>query len=138
MGKFVNHIRKYLKVYLITAFVSLAVGVGIFCLYYFLRDRTLLAAIDGVTMAGVILLGVGLLCLLGRFGAYDTMSYGFKQMFASMFAKEANKYNDMSEYKEEKRIKRESSSYYYVVMMIVSLLFFIAFAILEIYKMQHY
>ena len=129
MGKFVNHIRKYLKVYLITAFVSLAVGVGIFCLYYFLRDRTLLAAIDGVTMAGVILLGVGLLCLLGRFGAYDTMSYGFKQMFASMFAKEANKYNDMSEYKEEKRIKRESSSYYYVVMMIVSLLFFIAFDI---------
>ncbi len=138
MGKFIYHIRKYLKVYLITALISLAVGVGIFCLYYFLRDRTIIAAIDGVTMAGVILLGVGILCLLGRFGAYDTMSYGFKQMFASMFAKEANKYNDMSEYKEEKRVKRESSSYYYVVMMIVSLLFFIAFAILEIYKTQLY
>ena len=138
MGKFIYHIRKYLKAYLITALISLAVGVGIFCLYYFLRDRTIIAAIDGVTMAGVILLGVGILCLLGRFGAYDTMSYGFKQMFASMFAKEANKYNDMSEYKEEKRVKRESSSYYYVVMMIVSLLFFIAFAILEIYKTQLY
>lgn len=138
MGKFIYHIRKYLKVYLITALISLAVGVGIFCLYYFLRDRTIITAIDGVTMAGVILLGVGILCLLGRFGAYDTMSYGFKQMFASMFAKEANKYNDMSEYKEEKRVKRESSSYYYVVMMIVSLLFFIAFAILEIYKTQLY
>ena len=138
MGKFIYHVRKHLKVYSITAIVSLVLGVGIFCLYYFLRDRTITAAIDGVTMAGVILLGVGLLCLLGRFGAYDTMSYGFKQMFASMFAKEANKYNNMAEYKEDKRIQRESSSYYYVIMMIVSLLFFIAFAILEIYKVNLY
>ncbi len=138
MGKFIFHIRKYLKVYLITAVVSLAVGAGIFCLYYFLRDQTLIAAIDGVSMAGVILLGVGILCLLARLGAFDTMSYGFKQMFSSMFAKEANKYNDMAGYKEEKREKRASSSYYYVVMMIVSLLFFIAFAILEIYKVQLY
>ena len=138
MGKFIFHIRKYLKVYLITAIISIALGAGIFCLYYFLRDKTIIAAIDGVSMAGVILLGVGLLCLVARLGAFDTMSYGFKQMFASMFAKEANKYNDMSQYKEEQREKRASSSYYYVVMMIVSLLFFIAFAILEIYKTQLY
>ena len=60
MGKFIFHIRKYLKVYLITAIISIALGAGIFCLYYFLRDKTIIAAIDGVSMAGVILLGVGL------------------------------------------------------------------------------
>ena len=102
------------------------------------RDRTLIAAIDGVTMAGIILLGGGLLCLVAHFGAFDTMSYGFRQMFTSMFAKEANKFNDMAEYKEDRNKKRAASSHYYYVMMIVSLLFFIVLIALEIYKSTLY
>ena len=138
MGKFVYHVRKHLKVYSITAIISLIVGVTVFLLFYYLRNQTLIAAIDGTSMAGVILLSAGAFCLLARLGAFDTLNYGFKQMFASMFAKEANKYNDMSSYKEEKNKSRKSGSYYYVIMMIVSLLFFIAFAILEIYKVNLY
>ena len=136
MSRLFAHIRKFLKTYIITALVSAVIGVTIFMLYYFLNDRTLLAAINGTSMAGIILLGVGLLCLVARLGAFDTMSYGFRQMFSSMFAKEANKYNDMVEYKQDKNAKRARSSYYYVVMMIVSVFFFIAFIALEIYKTQ--
>lgn len=138
MGKLIFHIRKYLKVYVITAIVSIAIGVTIFLLFYLLKGKTIISAIDGTSVAGAVLLGVGLLCWMGRLGAFDTLSYGFKQMFTSMFAKEANKYNDMAEYKQEKNAQRAASSYYFVVMMIVSLLFFIAFAILEIYKSQLY
>lgn len=136
MSRLFAHIRKSLKTYIITALVSAVIGVTIFMLYYFLNDRTLLAAINGTSMAGIILLGVGLLCLVAHLGAFDTMSYGFRQMFSSMFAKEANKYNDMVEYKQDKNTKRARASYYYVVMMIVSVFFFIAFIALEIYKTQ--
>ena len=138
MSKFTDNVKKYLKTYLFTAAISFVIGVVVFLLYYFLRDRTLIAAIDGVTMAGIILLGGGLLCLVAHFGAFDTMSYGFRQMFTSMFAKEANKFNDMAEYKEDRNKKRAASSHYYYVMMIVSLLFFITLIALEIYKSTLY
>ena len=138
MIRLFSHIRKFLKTYIITALVSAVIGVTIFLLYYYLKGQTLLSAIDGTSMAGIILLGVGLLCLVARLGAFDTMSYGFRQMFSSMFSKDANRYNDMVEYKQDKNAKRQRSSYYYVVMMIISVLFFIAFIVLEIYKVQVY
>ena len=138
MGKITDNIKIHLKTYIIVTIASLIVGAIIFCLYFFLKEKTLVAALDGTGMAGVILLGAGLLCILSRFGAFDTMSYGFKQLFTSMFAKEANKYHDMVEYKEEQDKKRKTSSHYYVPMMLVSLLFFLAFIALEIYKTQLY
>ena len=138
MGKVIDNIRLHLKTYILVTIISLLVGVAIFLVFFFIKERTLLGALDGTGIAGVFLLGAGLLCLLARFGAFDTMSYGFKQMFSSMFAREANQYNDMVEYKENFNKKRQSSSHYYVPMMLVSLLFFIAFIILEIFKSQLY
>ena len=95
-------------------------------------------ALDGTGVAGVVLVSIGVLCLIARYGAFDTMSYGFKQMFASLFAKEANKYNDMSEYKEQKNTVRKVSSSYYYVIIFVGVLFLIAFLILEIYRLTNY
>ena len=134
LHRFIENIRKHLKTYVITLVVSIVVGLAIFFLYYFLKGQDMLALLDGTGVAGVALLGAGLLCLVARLGAFDTMSYGFRQMFSSMFAKEANQYNNMADYKEDRRIKRESASYYYIVMMVVSALFFIAFIALEIYR----
>ena len=136
--KFKEHVLKHLKTYIITLVISLIVGATIFLLYYFLQEQTLYGAMNGVGVAGAILLGVGLLCLVARLGAFDTMSYGFRQLFSSMFSKDANRYNDMVEYKEAKDVTRKNASHYYVIMMIVSILFFIAYIALSIYRANIY
>ena len=138
MKKLIENIKKYPRTYIVTTLVSLVVGAVIFILVYFLKSQSLVDAIDGVTIAAVVLMGVGILAILSRFGAFDTMSYGFSQMFASLFNREANKFNDMVDYKQKKNETRQSGSYFYIPMIFVSLLFFIALIVLEIVKSNLY
>ena len=138
MNRLIAHLIKFKKSYIITTVVSLLVGVGIFLAYYFIQKQTLYGAMNGSGVAGAVLIGVGLLCMVARYGAFDTMSYGFKQLFASLVNREANKYNDMVEYKEEKNKVRESSSKYYLAIMLVSIIFFIVFIALTIYRYSVY
>ena len=134
MKKIIDNIRKYFITYLITFIVSSLIGIGIFLTFYFVQEQSLIGSINGTSIAFATLFGVSILLWLGRLGAFDTMSYGFKQMFASMFAKNPNKYNDFVSYKDEKNMKRSASAKLYFVMMFVSFIFLIAFLVLEIVK----
>ncbi|MBO6280212.1 MAG: DUF3899 domain-containing protein [Bacilli bacterium] len=136
MKKIIENIKKNLKTYIWTFIISTLVGLGVFLFFYFFQKQTYVGALNGAGVAFAALFGIGILCWLGRFGAYDTMSYGFVQMITSMFGKEANKHNDFSAYKQEKNARRKLSSNYYFVIMFVSLLFLITFVILEILKSQ--
>lgn len=133
MQKIKEDILKNLKVYIIALIISLLIGLGLF-LTFFLLNKGIAGAIDGTGIPGAILLGVGLLCWIGRLGTFDSMSYGFSQMFTSMFGRKANKYHDFNAYVDDKRVKRKSASHYYFVIMIVGALFLIALGVLMIYK----
>lgn len=133
MKKLIQNIKKYPISYLVTTLIGLAVGFVFFALFFFwLRGISIVGAIDGTGVAGAVLLGVFGLVWLSRNGAFDTMSYGFSQMFASMFGRKANKYNDFSEYKEQKNTKREVGSLSYIALAFDGFLYLIAFAVLEI------
>ena len=133
MRKLFENIRKYPKSYIVAFLIALVVGFGIFCIFFFwLGQQSLVGAINGTGVAGAGLIFIFGLGWLSRQGAFDTMSYGFSQMFASMFNKQANKYNDMVEYKNEKNARRAQGSLYYVTFLLAGLLYFIAFSILEI------
>lgn len=134
MKALINNIRRYFKVYLVTFIVSIVIGMAIFFAYYFTMATKYVAALNGTGVASLALGGVALLAWIGKMGAYDSMSYGFKQMFSSMFGKDPNKYRDFASYKEEKYIKRKSSSKYYFVILFAAFLFLLTFIILEIVK----
>ena len=136
MKKILANIRDHLKAYIITFFVSLAIGLGIFFTFLFVHTTRYVGALDGTGVASIALAGVAALLWIGKLGAYDSMSYGFKQMFSSMFGKSANKYNDFASYKEEKYAQRKSGAKYYFVTLFVALLFLIAYIVLEIIKYQ--
>ena len=132
MNKVFNQIKKYWKVNLITFIIALVMGVTIFCLFFFLRDRTIVAAIDGVAVGGVSLLFLGLLMLVSHLGAFDTFAFGFKQLGSMLFAKDPKKDGNYHDYKENKAEKRSDSSYNFVMMMAAGLLMLLAVPILEI------
>ena len=134
MKKIIEDIKKNFKIYAITFLISSLIGIGIFLTFYFIEEQSFSGSLNGTSVAFASLFGISILLWIGRMGAFDTMSYGFKQMFASMFAKDANKYNDFMSYKDEKNTKRKASTKYYFVMMFVSLIFLITFIILEIVK----
>ena len=138
MRKLIDNIRVHYKAYLITLLVSAVVGVGIFLIFYFVGKQTLVASIDGTGVTFMILFGISILLLIGQFGAFDIFVYGTKQMFAGMFSKNPNKYNDYASYREERYAKREKSPKIYFAIMLVSFLFLIVFAILEIIKFSIY
>ena len=134
MKKIIEDIKKNFKIYAITFLISSLIGIGIFLTFYFVEEQSFSGSLNGTSVAFASLFGISILLWIGRMGAFDTMSYGFKQMFASMFAKDANKYNDFMSYKDEKNTKRKASTKYYFVMMLVSFIFLITFIILEIVK----
>ena len=132
MGKAKENFRKFYKAYIVTFVVSLLIGAGIFCLYFFLNVANVLHALNGVTFSTIALAGLGGLMWVNSQGAFDTLSYGFRQMFASFFAKNANKYNDMYAYKEAKAQKRESSPKTWLAVLIAAAIFALAIIPLEI------
>ena len=138
MSKFKDNFRKYLKTYLSAGGISLGVGLLVFFLYFFIQHMTYVAALNGTGMAFVILFAAGVLVWLSKEGAFDTISFGFKQMFTSWFNKEANKYNDFVGYRDEKNSKRLASSNIHFVFLMISALFLIAFGIIEIIKYSIY
>lgn len=124
--------KKFWKVYLITFFISLAIGAGIFCAFFFSGGQTSLSALNGTGFGSVIMLCLAGLIFVSREGFFDFVSYGFKQMGAMLFSKEPSHYNDFPGYKEHKAEQRKSRSHYYVIVIIVSALLLIAYFILRL------
>lgn len=123
---------KQLKENIITFVISLSVGAIIFCLYFFLKSRTIVDACNASIMAAVILVSLGLLIWLTRLGAFDTFAYGFKQLGHAMFGRSPTKYHDMIEYKQDRYEKRKDKTNYYLFIIIAGLCFGVATLVLEI------
>ena len=138
MKKAFEQIRKHWLTNLITFLISLAIGVTIFLVMFLTRNRTIIAAIDGVTVGGLVVLAMGLLYWLGFLGAFDFVAFGFKQFGSMLFAKDPRKAGYYHEYQDEKRQKRLNSSYNFFVMMLAGLLILIALPILYIIYKTHF
>ena len=120
------------KSHIITFLFSMVFGGIIFCLYFFLKGQTLKNAIDASTIAGVALIGGGLMVIITRLGAFDTFAFGFKQMFTSMFNKDPNAYNSLADYKLQKYDQRKLKKKTYLMLFLAGLLFILVLIILEI------
>ena len=132
MNKVLEQIKKHWKINLVTFIVSLIIGATIFCLIFFLRNKTIVAAIDGAAIGSLLVLFLGLSTLVNHLGAFDTFAFGFKQLGAMMFAKDARRENSYQEYREEKTLKRTSSSYNFVIVILTGSLLSISIIVLEI------
>ena len=132
MKRVVEQIKKYWLINLVTLLISLLLGGAIFCLFFFLRNQTIIAAVDGAAVATFIILFLGLLFWMAHLGAFDMFSFGFKQLGSMLFAKDARRDGPYAEYREQKREKRQNSSYYFVFVIIAGLLLGIALIVLEI------
>ena len=132
MKKAFEQIKKYWLINLITLLISLLLGGAIFCLFFFLRNQTILDAVDGAAVATFIILFLGLLFWMAHLGAFDMFSFGFKQLGSMLFAKDARRDGPYVEYREQKKEKRQNSSYYFVSVILAGLLLGIALIVLEI------
>lgn len=117
---------------LITFLVSLVVGGVVFILFFFLRTRSFMDAINGTTIAALFVLLSGVLALLAHLGAFDTFAFGFKQLGSMMFAKNARRDGTYSDYRERKQEKRASSAHSYLAIIAAGLMLLIAVIVLEI------
>jgi len=132
MSKVFAQMKKYWKTNLVTFIIAIVLGVGVFCLIFFLRGRTILAAVDGAALGSVTILFLGLLCLVNHFGAFDTFAFGFKQLGSMIFSKNARKAGNYRDYKEIKAEKRSKSSYNFISVIAAGLLMSISIIVLEI------
>lgn len=132
MKKAFTQIKKYWLINLITFLIAIVVGVGIFCLIFFLRNQTIIAAVDGAAIGSIIVLFLGLLMWVAHLGAFDTFAFGFKQLGSMLFAKDARRDGTFQEYKENKATKRDNSSYNFVMVILAGLLLSISIIVLEI------
>ena len=132
MKKAFAQIKKYWLINLITFLISLVVGAGIFCLIFFLRNQTIVAAVDGAAIGSMVVLFLGLLMWVAHLGAFDTFAFGFKQLGSMLFAKDARRDGTFQDYKQNKATKRDNSSYNFVMVIFAGLLLSISIIVLEI------
>ena len=132
MKRAFEQIKKYWLVNLITFVASLVIGAGIFCLFFFLRNQTIVAAVDGAAVGAMVVLFLGLLFWMAHLGAFDTFAFGFKQLGSMIFAKDARRDGTYADYREAKKEKRNDSSYNFVSIIIAGLVLSIVLLVLEI------
>ena len=132
MKKVFLQIRKHWLTNLVTLVISLVVGAVIFCLMFFLRNMTLISAVDGIALATAVVILFGLLMLVNHLGAFDTFAFGFKQLGSMFFARDARRDGDYADYKQNKAETRANSSYNFVAVIAAGLLLLIAVIVLEI------
>ena len=92
----------------------------------------MISAINGVSIAAIVLLGVGGLIFVSFEGFFDIFSFGFKQLGTSMFGKKGNETKDFAGYKEQNRIKREEQPKIFLPIIIAGLVFLLAMIVLRI------
>ena len=132
MKKAFEQIKKHWLANLITFIISVMIGLIIFVLYFFLRNRTFLNAVDGMTVGGLVVLLSGLLSWMAHLGMFDLASFGFIQLGHVLFSKNPRKGGDFVDYKSKKGEKRGNSGYYFVSIIVAGLALCIAFIILRI------
>ena len=132
MKRAFGQIKKYWLINLITFIISLMVGGGVFCLMFFLRNRTLIDAVDGTAVASISVLFIGLLMFVAHLGAFDMFAFGFKQFGSMLFAKDARKEGQYHEYRESQTTKRQDGSYNFVAVIVAGLLLSISVIVLDI------
>lgn len=123
---------KKIKPYFIVSAISLIIGAGVFCLVFFLKDQSLMAACNGTSLAGIVLIFLGVISLVNRLGAFDTISFGFRQMGASMFAKDPRSAGNFTDYKEYKNEIRKTRSKGFIAMFCVGVVFMLVYIVLQI------
>ena len=100
--------------------VSLLLGVLLTALGLFFRKSFLLIWwSDSLSIAGAVLVLLGLLGLVARLGAFDTVAYGF-----STFGK--RRYKDLFEYTQAKAEKRSHAPPGFMPLIAVGVLFLAA------------
>lgn len=132
MRNVLTQIKNHWLVNLITFFIALSVGVSIFCLIFFLRDMTIVAAVDGAAIGSMVVLFLGLLMFVAHLGAFDTFAFGFKQLGSMLFAKDARRDGTYQEYKESVTERRNISSYNFIIVIATGLFLSISIIVLEI------
>lgn len=132
MNRVVVQIKKHWKTNLLTFIISIVVGVGIFCLIFFLRNMALVDAVNGAAVGSLSVLLFGLLMWVSHLGAFDTFVFGFKQLGSMFFAKDARRDGNYADYKQNKAESRANSSYNFVAVIAAGLFLSIALIVLEI------
>lgn len=132
MKRAFEQIKKHWLENLIIFLISLVVGVAIFLIYFFLRNRTFISAVDGMTIGGLFVLLSGFLAWMAHLGMFDMVSFGFIQLGHVLFSKDPRKGGDFADYKNNKAEKRNNSSYSFVAIIVAGLALCIAFVVLRI------
>ena len=81
------------------------------------------------------MIGVALLSVVTRFGAFDTFAYAFSTLKVKYIPNTKKTYEDLYDYKEKKTEKRENTKYnflpYLVAGIVLFLVAFILFLVLQ-------
>lgn len=128
-----RHMSKNQKI-LLWVIVSI-LGIGIWCLAYFVRGNLhLIGAMDAFTISGVAILLLYGLYLVYRWGAFDMVIYGFKDLYYHMnfSAEKIRKYDDYGEYRERKKEERSKSKPYFWPFLVIGAILVITSIILRI------
>ena len=97
-----------------------------------MRGQNIVSAVNGAALAFVVLLFFGLLMLVTHLGAFDSFSFGFRQLGTMIFSKDPRREGTFADYREAKRVKRDNSSFSFFSMMAGSLVYGILLIVLEI------
>lgn len=122
---------------LIHTIVAVILGVGFFCLVFFLRQIfDLRGWSDAFVVSGVFELGLLVIVFLGERGVFDMMGYGMYRLVGLFKRQEDLKWRTAYDFKAEKVEKRCKNPFFFVPYFIVAGIFLLIGVVLTIVVMN--
>jgi hypothetical protein len=100
----------------------LLLGGAIFVTIYFTGERSLQRTCDSCFAPGCVLIGLGFFSLVNHWGGFDFFLYGTSASLGALRKGTPKQYEDVMDYKEQKKEYRESSGPVYLLYFIYGVL----------------
>lgn len=130
MRKLIEFFRDELVGKILRYVLIALLGVGIFLLIYLLNEKTLVTASNACLAPASVLLVLGFFSLMTHLGNMDFVSYGMISAFGSLKKNYEKPYEDLIDYKTQKKQQRQYEGPVYLPYFIFGLIFLVASIIL--------
>lgn len=117
--------KRFFIKYMIKSIISICISLIVFLIVFFIRGNNFTGILDGLFLASVASITMGLFSLITNLGFFDLIAYNGARFNNFIHQYKGKSFNGVFEYSESKKEKRKENRYVFLSYLVVGIVFLI-------------
>ena len=110
---------------MIKSIISICISLIVFLIVFFIRGNNYTGILDGLFLASVASITMGLFSLITNLGFFDLIAYNGVRFNNFIHQYKGKSFNGVFEYSESKKEKRKENRYVFLSYLVVGIIFLV-------------